>query len=93
MAGNKWQEVNYYSDNDKRKQKALIRNFNFSNFADALEFVNKVGEIAEKANHHPDINLGWGYVKIWLTSHDEHGITEKDHMLAIEIDALKKNSL
>lgn len=84
---NNWQEVDYFPDD--RKQKALIKTFTFSDFASALEFTNKVGKIAEEIGHHPDINLGWGYVKIWLTTHDAHGITEKDYELSKQIDALQ----
>ena len=50
------------------------REFHFSNFAKALEFVNKVGEIAEKEGHHPDISLGWGYVTIALQTHAINGL-------------------
>ena len=87
MAGNKWKEVDYYPD--ERKQKALIRDFSFKNFAEALDFANKVGELAENANHHPDISFGWGYARVWLTTHSEHGVTDKDHELAKAIDALQ----
>jgi hypothetical protein len=49
----------------------------------------EIGKLAEKANHHPDINLGWGYVRVWLTSHSEHKITTKDHDLAAKIDHIQ----
>ena len=83
---NGWEEVDYYPD--EREQKALRKRFVFKNFATALEFTNKIGQLAEKANHHPDINLGWGYVQVWLTTHSEHKVTKKDHELASLIDAL-----
>lgn len=82
MAGNAWKEVN------EDGLQSLYREFSFKNFAEALSFVNKVGELAEKANHHPDIALGWGYVKVWLTTHSDGGVTEKDHELATQIDQL-----
>lgn len=85
-AGNNWEEVDYWPDG--RKQKALRKSFKFSDFKTALEFANKVGKLAEEANHHPDINLGWGYVQIWLTTHSEHAITNKDYELAKKIDEL-----
>lgn len=66
----------------------LIRRFKFDDFVEALAFVNKVGELAEKANHHPDISLGWGYAEISLTTHSENGVTDKDRALAKEIDRL-----
>lgn len=73
-----WKEV----DNHIEKE------FSFDEFKAALAFVNKVGELAENANHHPDIELGWGRAKIMLTSHDAGGVTDKDHELAKQIDAI-----
>lgn len=67
----------------------MVREFNFPDFKTALGFVIKVGELAEAANHHPDINLGWGKVSISLTTHDAGGVTEKDRQLAKEIDEVK----
>ena len=70
-------------DNNK-----IHRRFEFNNFAEALAFVNQVGELAEAVNHHPNIKLGWGYVEISLTSHDAGEVTERDHELATQIDEL-----
>ena len=86
MAGNNWKEVSCFPD--ERTQKALMREFEFSDFASALAFTNKIGELAEQHNHHPDISLSWGLVKVWLTTHSEHAITDKDHELAKLIDQL-----
>ena len=58
----------------------------FANFAEALEFVNKVGALAEAADHHPDITFGWGYAEIDLTTHDRGGVTDVDIALAEKID-------
>ena len=66
----------------------LIKGWEFENFAEALAFVNKVGELAEQANHHPDISFGWGYAEIALTTHDAGGLTENDFALAEKIDNL-----
>ena len=66
----------------------ISKNFDFPDFKTALEFVNKVGVLAEAVNHHPNIQLGWGKVIIGLTSHDQGQVTEKDRNLAKEIDAL-----
>ena len=60
----------------------------FDNFADALVFVNQVGDLAESADHHPDITFGWGYAEIALTTHDRGGVTDVDVALAEKIDAL-----
>ncbi|MDB5163585.1 MAG: Pterin-4a-carbinolamine dehydratase [Candidatus Saccharibacteria bacterium] len=72
----------------QEKDKALVREFKFADFKSALGFVNKVGELAEAANHHPDIQLGWGKVVITLTTHSEGGVTDKDRQLAEKIDGL-----
>jgi 4a-hydroxytetrahydrobiopterin dehydratase len=66
----------------------LLKRFKFVNFAESLAFVNKIGEIAERHDHHPDINFGWGYAEIFITTHSEGGITQKDFALAKEIDAI-----
>lgn len=67
---------------------ALHRIYQFPDFKSALAFVNKVGELAEAAQHHPDIELGWGKVVITLTSHDAGAVTSKDFDLANKINAV-----
>jgi len=47
----------------------LEKNFTFENFINSQNFINKVGEISENENHHPDISFGWGYAKIIITTH------------------------
>ncbi|MCD9186168.1 MAG: 4a-hydroxytetrahydrobiopterin dehydratase [Pyrinomonadaceae bacterium] len=69
----------------KAENDILSKRFEFKNFAEALEFVNKVGEIAERHDHHPDIHFGWGYAEINLTTHDRGGITDFDFAVAKEI--------
>jgi len=64
----------------------LSKKFEFANFADALIFVNKVGEIAERLDHHPDILFGWGYAEFFITTHDAGGITARDFELARAIE-------
>lgn len=66
----------------------LERDFKFKNFADALAFVNKVGELAEAEGHHPDIWLSWGKVQIILYTHKINGLHENDFILAAKIDKL-----
>jgi len=68
--------------------KMLTKRFSFENFAEALEFVNTVGALAEAADHHPDITFGWGYAEIALTTHDRGGVTDVDVALARQIDAI-----
>ncbi len=64
----------------------LKKRFEFKNFAGALDFVNKVGTIAEERDHHPDITFGWGYAEFSITTHDAGGLTHNDFELAKEID-------
>ncbi len=66
----------------------LKRRFEYKNFAESLAFVNKVGTIAEDADHHPDIKFGWGYAEIDLTTHDSGGLTVNDFELAAKISDL-----
>ena len=66
--------------------KSLKRRLEFEDFAGALAFVNKVGAIAERHDHHPDITFGWGYAEIVTTTHDRGGVTEFDVALAREIN-------
>lgn len=68
--------------------KSLKRRFEFVNFAEALDFVNRVGAVAEDADHHPDIFFGWGYAEISLTTHDRGGITDLDFEIAAKINGL-----
>ena len=68
---------------------ALVRDFEFKDFTAALWFVNRVAEIAEQRNHHPDMFLhGWNNVRLTLSTHSKGGVTEADHALAAAIDAL-----
>ncbi|MCB9030353.1 MAG: 4a-hydroxytetrahydrobiopterin dehydratase [Deltaproteobacteria bacterium] len=67
----------------------LIKNFKFPNFVTALEFVNKVGEIAEQQGHHPDIAFTWGKVQIKIFTHKIDGLVESDFVLAAKIDKVK----
>src|SRR3954469_20230303 len=70
-------------------QGRLRKKFKFDDFAGALAFVNQVGELAEAADHHPDITFGWGYADIELMTHDRGGITDVDIALASKIDSIK----
>jgi 4a-hydroxytetrahydrobiopterin dehydratase len=68
----------------------LKRKFTFPDFVSALAFVNRVGEVAEKEGHHPDICLGWGKAEITIWTHAVDGLTESDFILAAKIDKLKR---
>jgi 4a-hydroxytetrahydrobiopterin dehydratase len=69
-------------------RKHLEREFSFKNFRDGLEFVNKVGELAEGFGHHPDIYLTWGLVRITLWTHVIDGLSKSDFLMAKYIDDL-----
>ena len=66
----------------------LERTFKFPDWLQALAFVNRVSPLAEQAQHHPDVELGWGKVTIKLRTHDAKAVTQKDRDLAAQIDAL-----
>ena len=70
-------------------QHHIARTFKFPDFLQALDFVNRVGAVAERQGHHPDIHLAYGRVDVETWTHDAGGITEKDFQLASEIDRLK----
>jgi 4a-hydroxytetrahydrobiopterin dehydratase len=67
----------------------LHRAFTFPDFKQALEFVNRVGAVAEEQGHHPDILLAWGKVEITLWTHKIDGLTESDFIMAAKIDRIK----
>lgn len=66
----------------------IRRSFKFADFVAALDFVNKVGALAEGEGHHPDISFGWGYADISLQTHKIKGLHENDFILAAKIDQL-----
>ena len=66
----------------------LVRTFLFKDFRASLRFVNEVGELAEQAGHHPDIDIRYNKVRLALVTHDEGGITVKDFELAAKADKL-----
>ncbi len=67
----------------------IEKDFYFKNFKQALDFTNKVGKIAEKEGHHPDIYLSWGKVKVITYTHKINGLHENDFILAAKIDRIK----
>jgi 4a-hydroxytetrahydrobiopterin dehydratase len=66
----------------------LVKTFNFKDFRESLAFVNRVGETAESAGHHPDIDIRYNRVRLSLVSHDAGGLTEKDFDLASGVNTL-----
>ena len=79
LAGSEW----------RRSGRAIDREWAFDDFAAAVSFVNRVAEVAEAANHHPDILVhGWNKVRLELSTHSQGGLTEADFALAAKIDEL-----
>ena len=68
----------------------IVRRFQFPNFITALQFVDRVGALAEEQGHHPDIFLAWGNVEIKIWTHAVKGLTESDFILAAKIDQLPR---
>ena len=78
--GNNWEVVDGHH---------LQKEYSFENFAEALEFTNKVGALAEEIFHHPDIFLTWGKVKITIWTHKIGGLNEADFIFAAKVDAVQ----
>jgi len=66
----------------------IRREVSFRNFSSALEFVNRVGELAEREGHHPDIEFGWGYCRVTFYTHKIRGLHENDFIMAAKVNAL-----
>ena len=75
--GNGWQIINEHH---------LEKEYIFADFIQALDFTVKVGEVAENQDHHPDIYLAWGKVKLTIWTHKIDGLTESDFILAAKAD-------
>ena len=66
----------------------LRKEYKFKNFRETLDFVNRIGELAESQGHHPDICFGWGKAEVTIWTHKIDGLTESDFVLAAKIDKL-----
>lgn len=69
--------------------KKIAKEFTFLDFITALDFVNKIGAIAESEGHHPDIELSWGKVAVELSTHAIGGLSTNDFILAAKINKLQ----
>ncbi len=67
---------------------ALLKTYEFEDFARAMQFVNLLAQLAEAADHHPDMDIRYNKVKVSLTTHDSGGVTENDLALAQEAEAI-----
>ena len=72
--------------NWKLDQGALVREWTFRNFIEAMGFVDGVAKLAESAEHHPDIDIRYNLVRLGLVTHDAGGITQRDVDMAIKLD-------
>ncbi len=68
----------------------LAKDYRFADFVTALAFVNRVGEVAERNGHHPDVHLSWGKVRVEIYTHKIDGLTESDFILAAKCDAVER---
>lgn len=68
--------------------KSIARHWKFDNFIEAQKFVNRLGQMAEEANHHPDIAFGWGYADVTFTTHDSDSLSKNDIAMAEKTNAL-----
>ncbi|HRC87631.1 MAG TPA: 4a-hydroxytetrahydrobiopterin dehydratase, partial [Thermoanaerobaculia bacterium] len=64
----------------------LEKEFRFPNFREAMAFANRVGELAESVNHHPDLHVAWGKVKVVIWTHKIGGLSETDFVFAAKVD-------
>jgi len=72
------------------EKKHIERSFEFDDFADAIDFVNSVAEVAEEEEHHPDIEIHYNKVRLVVSTHSKGGLTELDFALAERIDTLSE---
>lgn len=72
----------------KKRRQVISRTYQFKDFVAAMKFVNAVAKFAERACHHPDIDIRWNKVTLALTTHDTGGLTEKDFELGKRFDAI-----
>ncbi|HSH36342.1 MAG TPA: 4a-hydroxytetrahydrobiopterin dehydratase [Schnuerera sp.] len=70
--------------------KKIEKTYKFKNFKEALDFTNKVGNLAEEEGHHPDIYLSWGKVVLQLWTHKIGGLHQNDFILAAKIDEIER---
>jgi 4a-hydroxytetrahydrobiopterin dehydratase len=74
----------------QQQGKAIQRVFEFPDFKASMQFVNKIAEAAEQANHHPDIDIRYNKVTMALVSHDSGGVTQRDVRMAQKINEISK---
>ena len=70
----------------------IAREYTFSDFRESMDFVQKVGELAEHEGHHPDVSFGWGYANISLQTKKIKGLHENDFIMAVKINGFLKEN-
>lgn len=69
-------------------EKSISKLFTYKDFADAMDFANRIAEIANAENHHPDLHISWGKLQVVLSTHAIGGLSENDFIVAAKIDQL-----
>jgi 4a-hydroxytetrahydrobiopterin dehydratase len=77
----------------EEEAKGIRREFRFRNFAEAMQFARRVGEIAEAEGHHPDLSVGWGYCTLRFRTHSIRGLHENDFIMAAKVNRLLQPGL
>jgi 4a-hydroxytetrahydrobiopterin dehydratase len=72
----------------EEEAKGIRREFRFRNFAEAMRFAQRVGELAEAEGHHPDLSVGWGYCTVRFRTHAIQGLHENDFIMAAKVSRL-----
>jgi 4a-hydroxytetrahydrobiopterin dehydratase len=75
-------------DPQRRYIKALTRTYRFKNFVEVLEAANRIGAMAEQQQHHPDLHISWGRLRVEIWTHKIGGLTESDFIFAAKCDAI-----
>lgn len=90
---NEWELIEEFHPSTSLRIKKLRRFFNFKNFAEALTFVNTVGELAEREGHHPEIEFGWGHAMVIWWTHKIGGLHQNDFIMAAKTDQTRDHGL
>lgn len=82
-------ELTEQLDGWKIEDGQLYKEFKFKNFAQARDFFNAIGDVAEEEDHHPDCEVGWGKVRVRIYTHAINGLSKNDFILAAKIDKIE----
>ncbi|MGH7882318.1 MAG: 4a-hydroxytetrahydrobiopterin dehydratase [Candidatus Dormibacteraceae bacterium] len=82
------QLASHWSIESAKDHQQLVKRFGFPDFKSAVDFVNRITEVAEAEGHHPDLLVQWGSVRVQLWTHAAGGLTENDFILAAKLDRL-----